>query len=258
MFAGQMQGGVRMDRGQRVQLAKDLSSGFLERYGDAIVATGMRGSVARGEDGENSNLNMVVVTKEPGVASSRSLLFGPIAVEAFVVDRDAYLVDAATIGPWWPVRADQFTHSTGLHDPDEFYRDLRTTYDTFVEQASPEEFLRAESANIVQAVTWAYKARSGGGAEMSHLAIAESGLRAILALGLRARFVFKNLPHAFRMAGQLPGAPPRFASSLNKALASTTDTGEAVTALEDAIEAMLEVAVANGVPISAEGAQDFL
>jgi kanamycin nucleotidyltransferase len=249
-----------MDRAQRMQLANDLSTAFREQHGEHIVAVGIRGSVARQEDNEFSNLNLVVVTDRPGVGASRSLLLGPTAVDVYVVDRESYLIDAATVGPWWPIRADQFTHSKPIHDPHDFYRDLRKTYESYVEGAPAEEFLRAEAANVVQAVTWAYKARSriSMAEGMSRIAIAESALRAVLALGLRARFVFKNPAHAFMMAGQLPGSPPRFTDSLNSALLAGSDTKEAVAALEDAIEAMLEAAVRNEVPISAEGPRDFV
>jgi hypothetical protein len=249
-----------MDRGQRIQLAKDLSQGFVDRYGTAIVATGIRGSVARQEDTEQSNLNMVIVTNSPDVAVSRSLLFGPIAVELFAIESGGYLEDARTVGPWWPVRADQFAHHTALHDPDEFWHELRAVFAGTIEATPEDEFLRAEAANIVQAVTWAYKARgAAGNAEaMARLAIAEAALRAVLAMGLRARFVFKNVSHALRFAPKLPGAPSLFGPAMEKALSANVETVDAVTAMEEAIESILEIAVANQVPIVAETAQDFL
>ncbi len=249
-----------MDRGERVDLAKELSNYFVERHSDQIVATGIRGSVARQEDVEQSNLNMVVVTTTPDIAVSRSLLFGPIAVELFAVDQQAYLEDARIVGPWWPVRADQFTHHTPLHDPNEFWKSLRAAYEQKMASPNDDEFLRAETANIVQAVSWAYKARaaSGNSDEMAHLAIAEAALRAVLAMGLRARFVFKNAAHAFRFAPQLPGAPSEFGPAVQKALSSGLPTTEAIGAMEDAIEALLGAAIANNVPVVAEGVADFL
>ena len=249
-----------MDRGERVDLAKELSNTFIERYGDNVVATGIRGSVARQEDVEQSNLNMVVVTTSPEVAVSRALLFGPIAVELFVVDLNAYLDDARIIGPWWPVRADQFTHHIPLHDPNEFWKSLRKAFEETMEAQPDDEFLRAETANIVQAVSWAYKARaaSGNSDEMARLAIAEAALRAVLAMGLRARFVFKNAAHAFRFAPQLPGAPQAFGPAMQKALSSSLPLPDAIGAMEDAVEALLEGAMANNVPVVAETAADFL
>jgi hypothetical protein len=249
-----------MDRGERIQLARDLSDAFIQRHGDSIVATGIRGSVARQEDVEQSNLNMVVVTDAPGVAVPRALLYGPIAVELYAVDQKAYLEDARIVGPWWPVRADQFTHHMALHDPNDFWRDLRTVFEEAMSSQSDDEFLRAETANIAQAVSWAYKARAAGGnsEEMARLAIAETALRAVLAMGLRARFVFKNVAHALRFAPQLPGAPSAFGPAMQKALASGVETHEAISAIEDAIEALLELAVSNQVPVIAEGPADFL
>jgi len=249
-----------MDRGERVDLAKDLSAAFVDRHGESIVATGIRGSVARQEDVEQSNLNMVVVTAAPDVAVSRALLYGPIAVELFVIDEKAYLEDAHIVGPWWPVRADQFSHHIALHDPNEFWKSLRGAYEEAMSAPRDDDFLRAESANIAQAVTWAYKARAatGNSNEMARVAIAESMLRAVLAMGLRARFVFKNVSHALRTAAQLPGSPDAFAPAMQKALAAEADTHDAVDALEGAIEALLGAAVENNVPVIAEAPADFL
>jgi kanamycin nucleotidyltransferase len=249
-----------MDRGERIDLAKEISAAFIERHGESIVATGIRGSVARQEDVEQSNLNMVIVTAAPDVAVSRALLYGPIAVEVFVIDENAYLEDARIVGPWWPIRADQFAHHVALHDPNEFWHKLRRAYDDAMSAASDDEFLRAESANIVQAVTWAYKARAatGNSDEMARLAIAEAALRAVLAMALRARFVFKNVSHALRTASQLPGAPDRFAPAMLTALATGTEIHDAVAAMEDAIEALLESAMQNQVPVIGESPGDFL
>jgi hypothetical protein len=90
------------------------------------------------------------------------------------------------------------------------------------------------------------------------MAISESSLRAVLSLGLRARFIFKNIAHAFKIVGQLPGVPSRFTPGIQKALSSKVEAPEAVTALEESIEALLEAAIERGVPITAEGAEDFL
>ena len=249
-----------MDRAQRVELAKELSQAFVGRYGDGIVATGIRGSVARQEDTEQSNLNFVVVTAEHGMIASRALLYGPIAVDLFAIDSKSYLEDARIIGPWWPVRADQFVHRTPLHDPNQFWTELRNAYNDAIAAAAAEEFTRAEAADIVQAVTWAYKARAatGNSEAMARLSIAEAALRAVLAVGLRSRFAFKNVSHALRFAPQLPNVPPHFGSSLEKALSSGAETTDAVAAIETAVEALLEMAVGDNIPIIAEGTDEFL
>jgi hypothetical protein len=93
---------------------------------------------------------------------------------------------------------------------------------------------------------------------MARLAIAEAALRAVLAMALRARFVFKNVSHALRTASQLPGAPDRFAPAMLTALATGTETHDAVAAMEDAIEALLESAMQNQVPVIGESPGDFL
>src|SRR5205085_8311148 len=167
--------------------------------------------------------------------------------------------DANIVGPWWPVRADQFSHHLALHDPNEFWRSLRAAYEEAMTAQADDEFLRAETANIAQAVSWAYKARAAAGNsdEMARLAIAEGALRAVLAMGLRARFVFKNVGHALRFAPQLPGAPAGFGPAMQRALASGMGRDEANGAIRDGIEAQLDAAVADYVPVIADRPADF-
>jgi hypothetical protein len=77
-------------------------------------------------------------------------------------------------------------------------------------------------------------------------------------MGLRARFVFKNVAHAFRFAPQLPGAPDGFGHAMQRALTGDAQTSDAIGALEDAIEALLGAAIEHHVPVTAQGAADFL
>jgi predicted nucleotidyltransferase len=54
-----------VDHDERLRLAADLTERLLGRHGAGIVAVGVHGSVARGDDGEESDLDLAVVTTAP-------------------------------------------------------------------------------------------------------------------------------------------------------------------------------------------------
>ncbi|HEX3213633.1 MAG TPA: nucleotidyltransferase domain-containing protein, partial [Actinomycetota bacterium] len=56
-----------MDHDERLRLAADLTERLLERHRATIAAVGVHGSVARGDDGEESDLDLAVVTTGPEV-----------------------------------------------------------------------------------------------------------------------------------------------------------------------------------------------
>jgi predicted nucleotidyltransferase len=56
-----------VDHDERLRLAADLTERLLDRHKAGIVAVGVHGSVARGDDGEESDLDLAVVTTGPEV-----------------------------------------------------------------------------------------------------------------------------------------------------------------------------------------------
>ncbi len=66
----------------RWTLAEEVASAVRQRYGSAVQAVGVHGSVARGDDTDASNVDIVVVTRSPkhpgprpGRAASRASLW---------------------------------------------------------------------------------------------------------------------------------------------------------------------------------------
>src|SRR5919112_1805005 len=98
-----------VDHDERLRLAADLTERLLDRHKAGIVAVGVHGSVARGDDGEESDLDLAVVTAGlEAEVPDRYLRHRGTVVDVSAIGADAYLEEATQIGPAWPLAADQY------------------------------------------------------------------------------------------------------------------------------------------------------
>ena len=87
-----------MDHDERLRLAADLTERLLDRHRAAIVAVGVHGATARGEDGEESDLDLAVVTVGPEAeVPDRYLRHRGIVVDLGAIAADAYLEEAGRV-----------------------------------------------------------------------------------------------------------------------------------------------------------------
>jgi hypothetical protein len=89
-----------VDHDERVRLAGELAELLVERHGPAaIAAVGVHGSVARGDDTGESDLELAVVTAGPEVeVPDRSLRYRGTVVDLGAIAADAYLEGPPTSG----------------------------------------------------------------------------------------------------------------------------------------------------------------
>jgi predicted nucleotidyltransferase len=81
-----------VDHDERLRLAADLTERLIDRHGAAIVAVGVHGPVARGDDGDESDLDLAVVTTGPEVqVPDRYLRHRGTVVDVGAIGADAYL-----------------------------------------------------------------------------------------------------------------------------------------------------------------------
>ncbi|MGH2815889.1 MAG: nucleotidyltransferase family protein, partial [Actinomycetota bacterium] len=151
-----------MDHDERVRLAGELAELLVERHGPAaIAAVGVHGSVARGDDTEESDLDLAVVTAGPEVeVPDRSLRYRGTVVDLGAIAADAYLEEASHIGPAWPLAADQYVNHLAVHDPGGFFHKLKHVHEAAVEEAAPEVFAAAAGFDLVQLLSWEAQARA--------------------------------------------------------------------------------------------------
>jgi predicted nucleotidyltransferase len=248
---------------ERVELARELTAALLRRHGtDAIVAVGAHGSVARGDDGDESDLDLAVITARPEVeVPDRLLRHRGTVVDLGAITADAYLEEAGHIGPAWPLAADQYVNHLALHDPGEFFHKLRHVHEAAVEQSPPEAFRAAAGYDLVQLVSWEGKARDAelaGDLVVASLAVKEAAVLAMLVVGLHTRTAYRNLAHAVRATAVTEAAGPGFPAAYRRLLDPTVEPAGQVLALGRVLAALLELAGREGIPFETDDLDGFL
>jgi predicted nucleotidyltransferase len=252
-----------MDHDGRVKLAGELAGRLLERHGPAaIVAVGVHGSVARGDDGEESDLDLAVVTAGPEVeVPDRSLRLQDTVVDLAAIPADLYLEEAGQIGPAWPLAADQYVSHLAVHDPGGFFHKLRHVHEAAVEQAGPEAFRAAAGYDLVQLLSWDAKARAAelaGDLLTTQVAVKEAAVLAALVVGLHTRTAWRNLTHALHATATTPAAGPTFPEAYRRLLDPTADPAMRVLALGRTRDALLDLADREAIPYQATDLDAFL
>ena len=252
-----------MTHEERVELARELTAALLRRHGEgAIVAVGAHGSVARGDDGDESDLDLAVITARPEVeVPDRFLRHRGTVVDLGAIAADAYLEEAGHIGPAWPLAADQYVNHLALHDPGEFFHKLRHVHEAAVEQSPPAAFQAAAGYDLVQLVSWEGRARTAelhGDVPGALLAVKEAAVLCALVVGLATRTSYRDAAHAVRAVALAKDAPPGFADPYRRLLSPATDPASAVIALGRAVAALTAFAQREGIPFEADDLDAFL
>jgi kanamycin nucleotidyltransferase len=251
-----------VDHDERLRLAADLTERLLDRHGAAIVAVGVHGSAARGDDGEESDLDLAVVTAGPEAqVPDRSLRHRGIVVGLGAIAADAYLEEAGHIGPAWPLAADQYVNHLAVHDPGGYFHKLTHVHQAAVEEAGPEVFAAAAGYDLVQLLSWDATARAAelaGDLLTTQAAVKEAAVLAALVVGLHTRTAYRNLSHALHATAATEAAGPAFAEAYRRLLDPTAEPAVQVLALGRARDALCALADREAVPYQAGGLDAFV
>lgn len=116
-----MRGPVPLDHDERLALARAIGERARVRF-DAL-AVGIYGSLARGEDGPYSDIEMFVVV--PGeVDETFEWLHAGWKIEVDVRGRDLLSRDAATVSEDWSITQGSYLDVMPLHDPGGVFAEL--------------------------------------------------------------------------------------------------------------------------------------
>jgi predicted nucleotidyltransferase len=251
-----------VDHDERLRLAADLTEGLLDRHGAGIVAVGVHGPVARGEDGEESDLDLAVVTAGDGVeVADRYLRYRDTVVDLGAIGADAYLEEASHIGPAWPLAADQYVNQLAIHDPGGYFHKLRHVHQAAVEEAGAEVFAAAAGFDLVQLLSWEARARAAelaGDLLITQVALKEAAVLAALVVGLHTRTAYRGTGHAVAATAATEAAGPDFGPAYRRLLDPTADPATQVLALGRVRDALLALADRTAIPYRADGPEAFL
>lgn len=194
---------------RRWTVAEQVADATLRRFPADVLAIGVHGSLAHGDDTDTSDVDMIVVTYRPG-GGPRPVTrrVDGVLVDLSVIGADQYLQHARTLSTSWPLAADRYVTTRPIHDPDAWLERLRDTHLSRLADARPAEFstlareawCRAASAHAraIRLIEW-YDT------DTALLMIGETRLNLAVAVGLLTRTYFRNSADAVKRTG-LAGA----------------------------------------------------
>jgi hypothetical protein len=193
-------------------VAAQVADAARRRYPADILAIGVHGSMAHGDDADTSDVDLVVVTYRPD-AGPRPVTrrVDGVLVDLGVVGADEYLRHARTLTTSWPLAADRYVTTRPIHDPDAWLERLRDVHLGRLAEARTAEFTAlAREAWCRAASAHARATRLAGWyqTDAALVMLAEARLSAAAVAGLLSRTYFRNAADAVTRTG-LAGADLR-------------------------------------------------
>jgi hypothetical protein len=182
-------------------------------------------------------------------------------IDVAVIPADAYLDEAAQIGPLWPLAADQYLHHQAVYDPTDFFGKLRGAHQEAIASSPPEAFLTAAGFNLAQLAAWEARARAdelSGDLPAALLAVKEGAMLAALVVGLVRHTAYRDAGDALKAVATMPDLPEGFTEHYRRLLAPTIDPASAVLALGRVLAALERLGHEHGVRFEATSLDDFV
>jgi hypothetical protein len=194
----------------RWRLAERVTDAVRRRFWAEVVAVGVHGALAHGDDSADSDVHLVVVTGAPdgGPRPATRRVDGMI-VDLGVIAADEYLGHARTLSTGWPLAADQYLTTAPTYDPDGWYELLRDTHLARLADAGTGEFSALAREAWYGAYSAAARARrlaAWHDPDTGLVALSDARVGAAVVDGLLSRTYFRDGPDAVRRTG-LAGAP---------------------------------------------------
>jgi len=189
----------------RWTLADQVADAARRRFPADVLAVGVYGSLAHGDDTEGSDVDLVVVTYRAGVGPHpvTRRVDGHL-VDLSVIGADDYLRHARTLSTSWPLAADRYLTTKGLYDPTGWLDRLRDVHlGRLAEARGPEFTALAREAWCRAAAAHARAARLAEwyDTDAALLVLGEARLAAATVVGLLTRTYFRNSADAVTRTG---------------------------------------------------------
>jgi hypothetical protein len=197
--------GTHQPHNPRLVVADRVCRALRERWGAGLQAVGVYGSVAHGDDTEISDVELVAVTRRSGAGPTPGARrIDGVIVDLAVIGAEEYLRHARTLTTSWPLVADQYLTTKGLHDPDAWLPRLRDTHLTRLAQTDGHVFAALAREAWCKATIAQGKARRMADwyeTDAAVVVLAEARVAVAVVEGLLTRTYFRNPADAVRRAG---------------------------------------------------------
>lgn len=229
-------------------------------YEQQIVAVGLHGSVARGNDGPGSDIDFVVVTA-PGRADAiagRVARIEGVIVDLGVVSEPDYLAEASALGSKWPLAAEQYVRTQVLHDPTAHFERLRAAHEQLLRSTPRARFVAGSTPHVLAAIAASDKAADALSRTLAADAyrhVVEASLSLALALGFLRQQYFNNTTQAVT---SLPTIAPTEVRADLQLVVSEIDMTAVVPALTRSVQAVAQFAEDEGAVLDLETVEQMI
>jgi hypothetical protein len=214
------------------KLAEEVTDAIRRRFSGEIVAIGVQGALAHGDEGEDSDVNLVVVTDRPGAGPHPATRrVDGIVVDLGVIGADQYLGHARTLTTNWPLAADHYLSTAPTYDPDDWYPTLRDIHLARLAEAGSGEFVALAREAWYRACAAHGRARrlaSWYETDAGLVALSTARVGAAVVDGLLTRTYFRDEPDAVRRTGIAGLSLPDLAERLAGQAQELTSRGRPV------------------------------
>ncbi|MCK5292460.1 MAG: hypothetical protein KAR39_10650 [Thermoplasmata archaeon] len=144
-----------MDHESKVKVAEEIGRILGEKFGKDILYGFLSGSVARGEDTELSDLEVVFVTKEkiriPGMSSDgyREFMYKDLQVQIEFRAKNETEEAVVAVGPYWPIEVAYFLNPRIILGDKESAQALASVFRKRVDNLPDSTFQRAAGHSLL-------------------------------------------------------------------------------------------------------------
>lgn len=244
-----------MSRMERLKIVDEIAERLHVVYGEQILAIGLYGSTARGEDGPYSDIEMFCVLRESEESVDLIHEWSTDAWTAAVdVCNEGALLEKASSMTWeWPLSHGPYFNHLGLYDPEGFFPKLKEA----AQSLSAEDF-RVAVSEVIACALFEYTGKlrnanlHGPASYLPYLAMEIAKYGAYL-LGLHHRKIFSSGAKVLPEALELPNRPRGFDQVAAMVMSGRLDDGEHIfSACEQFWSGLTEWAKENEYRISSE------
>jgi hypothetical protein len=186
-------------------LAEEITDAVRRRFSAEVLAVGVHGALAHGDDSGDIDVNLVVVTYAPGAGPRPATrrVDGRVA-EVVVIGAEEYLRHARTLTTAWPLAADRYLTTRATYDPDDWYVRLRDAHLARLAEAGAAEFAALAREAWYRAHQAVARTRDLAGryeTDAALVALCDARVGAAVVEGLLSRTYFRDGADAARRTG---------------------------------------------------------
>ena len=189
----------------RWAVAEQVADAARRRYPADVLAIGVHGSLAHGDDTGTSDVDLVLVTYRSGAGPRPATRrVDGVLVDLSAIGAEEYLQHARTLSTSWPLAADRYVTTRALHDPKGWFDRLRDTHLGRLADARQPEFTalaREAWCRGASAHARAVRLAEWYDTDAALLMLGEARLAAAMVVGLLSRTYFRNSADAVRRTG---------------------------------------------------------